>query len=69
MDQGGHMTPARLREILPLVGYNQTTIAPVVGYSSRTVRRWAAGKKDIPQLVAEKLEAMAKTVKTKKSAA
>lgn len=56
------MTPQRLREVLALIGKNQTTVSPDVGFSPRTVRRWAAGKKEVPPLVIEKLERMAAEV-------
>lgn len=52
------MTPNDLRDTLATLGISQTAIAPVVGFSPRTVRRWIAGTMAIPKLVEEKLGLM-----------
>jgi DNA-binding transcriptional regulator YiaG len=43
------MTPTELRAALTRLGISQAETARVLGVDDRTVRRWAAGDRDIPQ--------------------
>jgi DNA-binding transcriptional regulator YiaG len=42
------MSPEEFREALKLIGFSQTAFARSVGYTSRQVRRWAAGDAPVP---------------------
>lgn len=52
------MTPDRFRELLDLLQLGQVEAAFFLGYDQRSVRRWAAGHKDIPAGIAMLLEMM-----------
>ena len=55
------MTGARLRQCLALMRWSQRELAGALGCDDRLVRRWAAGGADIPEPVAEWLEALSAT--------
>lgn len=46
------MTPDELRSQLSRLGLTQVGAAGFLDYDERTVRRWAAGEKPIPRVVA-----------------
>lgn len=49
------MTPAELSDILERRGIPQTRAAALLGVDGRTVRRWIAGDREIPEVVARVL--------------
>lgn len=53
------MTPARLSEVLALLGMTERRLAALTGYSRRTVADWLRGRIRVPAPVAAWLEALA----------
>jgi DNA-binding transcriptional regulator YiaG len=43
------MTPAQLRDTLAALGLGQSQAARLLGVDARTMRRWIAGDRDIPE--------------------
>lgn len=52
------MTPRRLSIILALVGLSERECARLTGYSPGAVRIWTSGRAQVPEPVAEWLEAL-----------
>ena len=53
------MTADRFRQALDLLEFNSRDFAAWIDGNDRTVRRWAAGKQDIPHSIGEWLEGLA----------
>ena len=45
------MTPEELREIMHVLGENQTSLGGKIGYNNRTICYWAMGRTAIPKCV------------------
>jgi ribosome-binding protein aMBF1 (putative translation factor) len=53
------MTPDRIRACLSLIGWSQRGLAERLGHDERQVRRWCSGHHEIPEAVANWLNALA----------
>ena len=53
------VTPEQFREAIAGLGLNQTEAAKALEVDARTVRRWAAGEREIPGPVRVALRCMA----------
>lgn len=53
------MDASRLREILDTIGWSPRTLASFLAIHETTPRKWAMGKSQIPDAVAEWLELVA----------
>ncbi len=54
------MTPDEFRDLLALLGWTQGDAARILNRDFALVRRWASGKKAVPDEVAEALRRLAK---------
>lgn len=52
------MSPRRLSTILALVGLSERECARLTGYSPGAVRIWTSGRANVPEPVADWLEAL-----------
>lgn len=57
--RSGEVTPDAFRAHLTRLGYSQAGFARFIGYSDRSVRRFASGVEPVPLVVQRLLEALA----------